>query len=78
MEASYWLPKNFWDMTQVHLVMWYRILKPCFVNDPTPSTEAMESHFVVWPFKKPMPLPATPTPPSILNLVFHTNTSFLI
>jgi hypothetical protein len=33
----------------------------------------MEFRFIVWPFNKPTPLPATPTPLFILNLVFHTN-----
>jgi hypothetical protein len=37
----------------------------------------MESHFVVWPFNKPTPLPAIPIPPSILSLAFHTNPSLL-
>jgi hypothetical protein len=32
----------------------------------------LESRFVVWPFNKPMPLPAIPTPLTILNLVFHS------
>jgi hypothetical protein len=67
------------DMAQVHLAMWSHIVNPCFVNNPipTPPTEAAGSHFVVWPFNKPTPLPAIPTPLRILNLVFHTNDSIL-
>jgi hypothetical protein len=38
MEAWYQLPKNFWDMTQVHFTTRFRILKPCFVNNPTPPS----------------------------------------
>jgi hypothetical protein len=62
MEASYRLPKNFRDMIQIHLATRPHILYLCSVNNPTPtpSIEAMESLFVVWPFNKPRPLPATP------------------
>jgi hypothetical protein len=64
-------------MNQVQLVTRSPILNLRFVNNPTPSTEAMESRFVVWPFNKATPLPATPTPLCILNLVFHTSASNL-
>jgi hypothetical protein len=66
-------------MTEVHLMTRSDILKQCLVNNiiPTPSTEAKESGFVVWPFNKPKPLPASPTPLCILNLVFHSNASIL-
>jgi hypothetical protein len=53
LEASYQLPKIFQDMTQVHLVMQPSILNLCFVNNPTPSTEVMECHFVAGPFNNP-------------------------
>jgi hypothetical protein len=74
-EASYRLPKNFWHMIQVHIMVPSLILNPRFVNNPTPSNEAMESCFVVWSFNKLRPLTATPAPLSILNLVFRTNAS---
>jgi hypothetical protein len=79
MQVPYRLPKNFRDRAQLHLATWSPILNPYFVNNtiPTPSTEAMESRFVLWPFNKPTPLPATSSPLCIHTLVFYANASNL-
>jgi hypothetical protein len=74
------LPKNFQDMSQVQLATQSHILNPCFVNKPNPHPfhRSYGTHFVVWPFNKPTPLPVTPIPLFILSMVFHTNTSHIV
>jgi hypothetical protein len=52
MDVFHRLPKNFRDMTQVHLATQPRsICNPCSdYCKQSPSSEATKSRFVVWPF----------------------------
>jgi hypothetical protein len=64
-------------MTQVYLATQFRILRRVYKQPhPNPSTEAWNLAFILAIYKA-TPLPATPTPLYILNLVIHTNASFL-
>jgi hypothetical protein len=78
MKASDRLPKNFLDMTQVHLATRFRILKRVCKqpHTPTPSPK-LGIALCSLAIYKPTPIPATSAPLCILNLAFHTKASIL-
>jgi hypothetical protein len=66
-EASYRLPKNFLDVTQVHLATRSRILNFCCVEckQPLPLLLSLEFRLVIWPNTHHYLLPPLLSPSSI-------------